>query len=461
MRPNLGLARSADDWGAVGWNGPLRPAGWGPGPRAFAGSPKPTFAASERADWLACFASLTMLLVVQWAMALSVGGLSTIVVGLFVLPWFFIIATRPRAVVASLAANWLLLALPLFALLSVAWSGYQSTTMKSGAEYLLTTIIAIIAASCIKPRTLLSALLIASAIVVAISAAINITRGANVGLFGSKNYFGLSVAVLLPTGWAVAIDRFQPRIFRMVGVVSIASAPALLIQSASTGALICSTAAVLICCAILALCRLAPIARFSLMILFLSLGGLLAIVWAYAGDFSSLLNMAGKDTTLTGRTYLWGAAVASIVSHPVLGVGYQAYWQIGSWGAEELWQISYVTSKTGYHFHDTYLEIAVDLGLAGLSIFLMNIVVMIMRIGRNIVFSQISPEKMFAIYVVVLLLLRSPIEVDLFWQFQTPTIILCMAWIYLGAPQPGWGAAQTGGAARRLRERRFSGDLRG
>jgi hypothetical protein len=31
------------------------------------------------------------------------------------------------------------------------------------------------------------------------------------------------------------------------------------------------------------------------------------------------------------------------------------------------------------------------------------------------------------------MLLRSPIEVDLFWQFQIPTIVFCMAWIYLAA----------------------------
>jgi exopolysaccharide production protein ExoQ len=429
------------------------------GSRVLAGSSQAPLVTSEQADWLACFFSMSMLLVVQWAMSLSTSG-STIIASLFILPWIYVTATRPHAVLNSLSTNWLLLTLPAFAILSVAWSGYQSTTLKSAAEYLVTTIIAIIAASCIKPRTLLSALLISSAIVVAVSAGINIARSTNVGLFGSKNYFGLSVAVLLPTGWVVAIDRYQPRIFRLVGIAAMASAPALLMQSASTGALICSAAAVASSCAILVLCRLTPIARFGALVLFLCLIGLLGILWLGAGSFSDLLGAVGKDTTLTGRTSLWSAAVASIAAHPVLGVGYQAYWQIGSWGAEELWDISYVTNKTGYHFHDTYLEIAVDLGLVGLSIFLVNIIAILMRIGRNIVFSQISPEKMFAIYVVILLLLRSPIEVDLFWQFQTPTIILCMAWIYLGSPSPNWSAAQIGGVGSKFRKRRFPGGLR-
>jgi len=172
--------------------------------------------------------------------------------------------------------------------------------------------------------------------------------------------------------------------------------------------------------------------------------------WLAGGDLDQALNAVGKDTTLTGRTALWSAAETSIAAHPTLGVGYQAYWQVGSWGAEQLWQISYVASKTGYHFHDTYLEVAVDLGLVGLAILLVTLAAMLVRIARALVFSPITPESMFAIYVVVLMLLRSPIEVDLFWQFQIPTIVFCMAWIYLAAAP----ARTVSGSGSRLQRRR-------
>jgi exopolysaccharide production protein ExoQ len=425
--------------------------------RSFVGAPKLRLVTSERVDWAACFVSLIMLLVAQWALAQGLGGVSTIVLGMFIAPWLLVAANRPSRAIHSLLANWPVLTLPLFALASAAWSGYPSTTTKAAAEYLLTTAIAVIAASCVKPRTLISAFLIASSAVVAVSAFINVSQATNVGLFGSKNYFGLSVALLLPTGWAVAIDRRQPPIFRLVGALSMICAPLLLVQSGSTGALICSAATVAATCAILMLSRLTPIARFAIAAIFAALVVLLALAWLYAGDFSELLNAVGKDTTLTGRTYLWGAALTSIQNHPILGVGYQAYWQIGSWGAEELWQISYVTNKTGYHFHDSYLEVAVDLGLAGLSIFLLTFLVIIVRMARNIVFQEISPEKLFAIYLIILLLLRSPIEVDLFWQFQTPTIIFCMAWIYLGQPATS-SRHQKIQAAPSFRARRVFGD---
>ncbi len=404
----------------------------------------------EAAVWMAAFFSFAMLLLVDWALSMLSGGASTVVVGLYVAPWIAVAAARPQALVAGLKEGWPLFLLPIFALLSTAWSGYPSATFKSASEYLLTTFTAVAAASCVRPKTLLSALLAALGMVVALSAAINIARATNVGVFGSKNNFGLAVAMMLPVGWAVAVDRRQPVVFRLLGAAAVIGAPPLLLQSDSTGALVCSLATATAVCGALALSRLTPAARIGTLALLACAIAIPVVAWLAGGDLDQALNAVGKDTTLTGRTTLWSAAEASIAAHPTLGVGYQAYWQVGSWGAEQLWQISYVANKTGYHFHDTYLEVAVDLGLVGLAIFLVTLAAMLLRIARALVFSRIAPESMFAIYVVVLMLLRSPIEVDLFWQFQIPSIVFCMAWIYLAAA-PAAASASMGLGRRPLR----------
>ena len=80
-----------------------------------------------------------------------------------------------------------------------------------------------------RPKTLLSALLAALALVVAVSAGLNVARATNVGLFGSKNNFGLAVAMMLPVGWAVAVERRQPAAFRLLGVTAMIAAPPLLL----------------------------------------------------------------------------------------------------------------------------------------------------------------------------------------------------------------------------------------
>jgi hypothetical protein len=41
---------------------------------------------------------------------------------------------------------------------------------------------------------------------------------------------------------------------------------------------------------------------------------------------------------------------------------------------------------------------------------------------------------MFAIAVFIFLFLRSPIEVDLFYQFTVPSLLICLIWIYLKSP---------------------------
>jgi exopolysaccharide production protein ExoQ len=414
--------------GEIGWGGAM---GFAP-PLADFGRP-----GAEAAVWIAAFFSFAMLLLVDWTLSVLSGGVSTAVVSLYVAPWIAIAAARPRALIAGLKEGWPLFLLPIFALMSTAWSGYPSATFKSASEYLLTTLTAVAAASCVRPKTLLSALLTSLALVVAVSAAFNVERATNVGLFGSKNNFGLAVATLLPVGWAVAADRRQPGAFRLLGAAAVIGAPPLLLQSDSTGALICSLATAAAVCGALALSRLTPMARIGTLALLTCAVAIPAVTWLAGGDLDQVLNAVGKDSTLTGRTTLWSAAEASIAAHPTLGVGYQAYWQLGSWGAEQLWKLSYVANKTGYHFHDTYLQVSVDLGLVGLAIFLVTLLAMLARIARALVFSRMAPEAMFAIYVVVLMLLRSPIEVDLFWQFQIPTIVFCMAWIYLvAAPAP-------------------------
>jgi exopolysaccharide production protein ExoQ len=134
--------------------------------------------------------------------------------------------------------------------------------------------------------------------------------------------------------------------------------------------------------------------------------------------------------TLTGRVFLWQHAIQSIGENPILGVGFTAYWQPGNPGAEELWAYGHV-GKGGFHFHNTYLQVGVDLGLVGLFTLLAILLVMGKRAVSAIVSPQPSYEVLFAIAVFLLLLLRTPLEVEMFTQFELATILLCLAWSYL------------------------------
>ena len=84
------------------------------------------------------------------------------------------------------------------------------------------------------------------------------------------------------------------------------------------------------------------------------------------GALDLLLGAFGKDATLTGRTYLWAEGLAAARENPFLGVGYQAYWVQGFPEAERLWEEFYIGSRSGFHFHNTYIEVLVELGFVGL-----------------------------------------------------------------------------------------------
>lgn len=75
--------------------------------------------------------------------------------------------------------------------------------------------------------------------------------------------------------------------------------------------------------------------------------------------------VTGKDLTFTGRSEIWEIIVEHIRLHPLLGSGYGAYWTGPDPGSP-----SYVFEQKLYFYpgsaHNGYLEIANDLGAAGL-----------------------------------------------------------------------------------------------
>lgn len=84
----------------------------------------------------------------------------------------------------------------------------------------------------------------------------------------------------------------------------------------------------------------------------------------------------GKDPTLSGRTYLWEAAIDKIVESPWLGYGYQAVWQTDGAAA------SYIRSEVNYeaaHAHNGFVNLSLDLGLVGSGLFILSIITTFIR----------------------------------------------------------------------------------
>jgi exopolysaccharide production protein ExoQ len=143
--------------------------------------------------------------------------------------------------------------------------------------------------------------------------------------------------------------------------------------------------------------------------------------------FGQFLQFFGKDKTLTGRTDLWSTAFHEIETHMLLGRGYQAFWRIGNPVAEKLWALFGIATRTGFNFHNEYINTAVDLGILGLMI---NVILLICVAFRSIQLRLNHPETLLtAIHTIFMFYLYLTfVEQEFFYQFFLSPIILCLAW---------------------------------
>jgi O-antigen ligase len=100
-------------------------------------------------------------------------------------------------------------------------------------------------------------------------------------------------------------------------------------------------------------------------------GPVLAVVFASSGIllYPRIAPILGRDATLSGRTAIWHQVLDCIALRPWLGYGYGAFWR-GMRGPSL--QISAAVHFMVVHAHNGFLEIALELGVAGLALFLIG-----------------------------------------------------------------------------------------
>ena len=192
--------------------------------------------------------------------------------------------------------------------------------------------------------------------------------GAWQGAFPQKNM--LARAMVL----AAAVFYFvRPSAVSWIRWIGIAASLVLLAASRSvTGVIV-----LVVMVAALLLFRLARV-NVTFVVPLLSGIGTLGIALAlltYPGQ-SELFALVGRNTTLTGRTDLWNAALESILRHPWLGYGFNAFWAGMEGGSA-----SVILSVGWYvrHSHNGFLDLSLDLGMLGLATFLAGYVVLSKR----------------------------------------------------------------------------------
>jgi exopolysaccharide production protein ExoQ len=323
---------------------------------------------------------------------------------------------------------------PAYAMLSTLWSEVPAETLKHSGEFTLTVMAALLIIQVRNRRSMMFAMFAAFALYSVASLAFgNVvkvgTTGATAlsGLADSKNAQASVVAVgaIISLAWlfiGLKTRRYGQSILALpILAVEIYSA----ILAKSAGALAALAVGLFLFLLFAALTRMGRRLRVALV----GFGGVSALALAitflmFTGPIvEALSNWFGKDTTLTGRTYLWARARDLIVEQPILGRGFDAFWQQGNLDAEGLWQFAHIATRTGFNFHNTSYDILVNLGWLGLILFVITLIAGLVRMAAIYV-KRPSFLTAFLLAMGASLVVRLPVETMGIYEFSFDTVLL-------------------------------------
>ncbi|ESW86961.1 MULTISPECIES: O-antigen ligase [unclassified Mesorhizobium] len=333
--------------------------------------------------------------------------------------WLPLILVDYRKILRHASSAWLPLAFATYVCFSVFWSAAPGTTARTAVQYCSHIACAYIAARTVSVRTLTIGALIGIFVVLLYSLKVasysyDVLDGTYnfVGAFSSKNQIGFvaSLGIYFCVVYLAFLRRGRISFLLIVPIVLLSGYLLVVSHSATSMA---STPAVLALVALLSIGKLLSL-RHRRVIFIIGAGGLVActVIALNLGLMDFVLGLFGKDSTLTGRTYLWQQGWNAAQQSPILGVGYAAYWVQGFSEAERLWNEFYIAARSGFHFHNTYIETLVELGFVGATLLSLIILRTLWGHVSALIFRTWQADSVILAGVMVLLFIRSFVEVE-------------------------------------------------
>lgn len=369
--------------------------------------------------------SLSLVAMIGLALVPAFATLAALV---FLLAGLAVVALSLNRSLAAISSTAITL-IPLYCLASVIWSDYPAISARLGIFLALTIAIAISIGSQLSIQSIAKLTFWSHLVPIVLSFAVgNISSGGPwLGIFSSKNMFAIYGLILLISGIYI-LSIYRSFLMKAVVAFFILVSVAVLIGSQSVGTLVSAFTTLTSYTVFRLLKKYELSTRISLLLIGVLASVVGVLLNELVGDLLiQLIVSTGKDPTLTGRTDLWAKAIYYIQQNPIFGLGYRAFWVQGNPEAEELWRQFYIGSRSGFHFHNTYLSNAVELGLLGMALQVFVLWSTAFKILR-LAFLYPQPTLAWAAAFTLLVLTRSLVEVDVFSEFSAITFILvCIA----------------------------------
>lgn len=348
--------------------------------------------------------------------------------------WLPLILVDYRHSLGNYVRFYWIIAFGVFACLSVFWSAAPGVTARAGVQYFSHIVCALIAARTVGVRTMALGMLAGVVLVVMYSLAFGgyhydplDGEYSFVGAFSSKNQLGFFSSLGIYFAFACLFILRERGLTRLLVLAGAGLSGYALISSQSATSIIATAATLGVMGGLHLILKFAPRTRKAFLVagIVLALGAV--FVGLNAGGMEMLLEAFGKDATLTGRTYLWAEGLAAARQSPTVGVGYYGYWVQGFSEAERLWEEFYIGSRAGFHFHNTYIEVMVELGFVGLLL----LCLVLFRVTAGHLVRLLDDRDNAASHVMfgvaLMLLVRSFFEVDVIHPYVIGSFLLYYA----------------------------------
>ncbi|WP_324753941.1 O-antigen ligase family protein [Roseovarius sp. Pro17] len=329
---------------------------------------------------------------------------------------------------------WPLLLLPAIALISMTWSADPAGTFRTGFQFAFSTLLAIRIATALTARQAIWCLFLGTTLGCALSVAAFVlpplqpafeSNGAFVGIFVQKTVAGVALTLfvlsLCAQGalWGHRIVAF---------LLALAVIPLLLMTQSISAMVLLSCSSLIVFQGVFV--RWTAAARLSLFLLLVALFGTwLLILWIAEFDIVAFgLDLLGKSPTLTGRTDIWDLGIQVAEDHPVLGVGYAAFWENPAFAVE--WGFLHATVDPRLKgFHNTYIEALATTGVISVILLVFVYYWTMLKAGRWFI-ESCSVQSAFWLAIIVSALLLSFVDNVLFAEHEFFHIAATLTFVF-------------------------------
>jgi exopolysaccharide production protein ExoQ len=235
------------------------------------------------------------------------------------------------------------------------------------------------------------------------------------GVFGQKNELGRAMIFAILALWALVRDPESGH--PVWALPALLAALALLALSRSAQAIVGLAAAIVVAMPLLVVCaRHFTKVNVRLATVLLIMIALLAfIVSAFAEE---LLEVLGRDATLTNRTLIWELLIEFAQERPWLGRGYGAFWftDVSLWFADRWGALD--------HAHNGYMDLWLELGYIGVASFILLLLTASKNAWNSYLIRPTAARSFFPTFIFIAALVNCvgrliPAHNSIYW------VILC------------------------------------